>query len=127
MLEYTHPLKLVIYSAPHVLVRIPHDCHHVLRCLTLVQRQHEAVSEPADRRLPLEGWEAGAQHQLHRTDKLVRVWTDGQKCFHCQLLEQLVALGGTSTHENDHLMCELEPVGFKCDALNKVVSGVQER
>ena len=112
-----YPLELIVCSAPYVLVRVPHNPHHVLCCLTLVERQRETVSQSANRRLPLEGGEGGAQHQLHCADKLVRVWTDRQKCLHCQLLEQLVALRGASTHENNHLMRELERVRLKFDTL----------
>ena len=34
-----------------------------------------------------------------------------------ELLEQLIALGISSTHEHDHLMGQLERVGLKFDSL----------
>ena len=88
----THPLELVVGSAPHVLMGIADDRHHPLCRLTFIQVQSEPVLQPFDRGFTLEGRQAGVKHQLHRAHELVCVRPDREERLHCKLLEELVAL-----------------------------------
>lgn len=120
--KITHPLELIIGSAPYILVCIADDTHHPLCSLSLVKMECKSISETFDSRFALEGRQTGIQQQSHCTNELFRVWTYCKKCFDGEMLKETVSLGSTATHKDNHLVIELKGVRFKFYTLCSAIS-----
>jgi len=107
------PLEFVVDLAPHVLVRVFDDAHHVIRSTALVEAKREALAQATDRALALEAGEASAEHELHGCDELRRVRAKREEGGDAELLEERVALGAAPAHEDDHLVVQLERAGLE--------------
>ena len=94
-------------------MRILDDAHHVLRSVALVDAKGEALAQAPDRPLAFEAGEAGAEHELHGRDELWRVRAEREEGGDAELLEERVALGIASAHQDDHLVVQLERAGLK--------------
>lgn len=104
----THPLELIIRRATDILMSILDDAHHPFRRLPLIQSESEPIPQPSNRRFALERRKPGLKHEMHGADKLVGIGTDGEEGLRSKLLEELVALRVSATHECHHLVVKLE-------------------
>ena len=109
----THALEFIVDLAPHVLVRIFDDAHHVIRGMAFVEANCEALAQPTNRSLTLEAGEASAEHELHGGDELRRVRAKREEGGDAELLEERVALGVAPAHQDDHLVVQLERAGLE--------------
>ena len=112
----THPLEFVIHLAPHVLVGISDDAHHVVRSMALVEAKREALAQTPDRALAFETGKARSEHELHGRNELRGVRAEREEGGDAELLEERVALGAASAHQDDHFVVELERAGLELDA-----------
>ena len=95
---------------------ISDDAHHVLRSMALVEAKREALAQTPDRTLALEAWKARAEHELHGRDELRCVRAERKEGGDAKLLEERVALGTASAHQDNHLVVELERARLELDA-----------
>lgn len=120
MMEKTYSLEFIIHCAPHVLMCVLDNRHHMIRCLALTEPESEAVLQSLDRSLTFERRETRVQHELHHADKLFCMRANSEEGFHSEVLEKLIPLRVPSAHKYNHLMVELERMCLEFDALHKV-------
>lgn len=56
---------------------------------------------------------------MNGIDELIRVRSNGEEGFDGELLEDSVALRVSTSHQDDHLVVELEGVGLEFDSLEE--------
>jgi len=100
-------------------VSVLDDPNHVLGSSLLRQPKLESISQSLDRRLSLERRKSRFEHEVDGIDELLRVRSDGEEGLDGEFLEDSVALRVSASHEDDHLVVELEGVGFEFDSLNE--------
>jgi len=89
-------------------VCVLNDGYHEICGLAFAYAKREAVAQPTDRALALEGRKACAEHELHGRDELWRVWAKREEGGDAELLEERVALRVAPAHQHDHLVVQLE-------------------
>lgn len=75
------PLKLVIDGAAHILMCIPHDAHHELRCLSFCKPQSESITKAFDGRFAFKAGEPCSQHEADALDQLLCVRSYSEEGF----------------------------------------------